>query len=164
MINERETPSILIAKRQGEYTGAMLFCNFLHRRQKAITGTRPNATISRRPACLDNKKLHTLVHNQERWNCKGYVIMPDHVHVVFLLGEKQTLSGVVSSFGKFTAKKLNEFLGKKWRMWQQGFYDHCLRDEESYLRHLRYIYYNPVRKRYVQNPEDWPFSAINPTW
>ena len=90
--------------------------------------------------------------------------MPDHVHVVFLLGEKQTLSGVVSSFGKFTAKKLNEFLGRKGRIWQQGFYDHCLRDVESYLRHLRYIYNNPVRKGYVQNPEDWPFSAINPNW
>lgn len=104
------------------------------------------------------------LHEQKRWDCKGYVVMPDHVHIIFLLGEVQTLSSVMSSFGQYTAKKLNELLEKKGRIWQHGFYDHCLRDEESYLRHLRYVYENPVRKGYVQNPEDWPFSAINPDW
>ncbi|HHT9110109.1 MAG TPA: REP-associated tyrosine transposase [Candidatus Brocadiaceae bacterium] len=104
------------------------------------------------------------LHEQKRWNCRGYVVMPDHVHVIFLLGESQILSGVVSSFGKYTAKKLNELSGQKGRVWQHGFYDHCLRDEKSYMRHLRYIYENPVRKGLVQYPEEWPFSAINPNW
>ena len=104
------------------------------------------------------------LHEQKRWICKGYVVMPDHVHIIFVLGEDQTLNKVISSFGKYTARRLNELTGCKGRVWQKGFYDHCLRNEESYIRHLRYIYGNPVRKGWVQNAEDWPFSSINHDW
>ena len=48
------------------------------------------------------------------------------------------------------------------RVWQHGFYDHCLRDENSYLKHLRYVIENPVRKGWVTRPEDWPYSAVKP--
>lgn len=90
--------------------------------------------------------------------------MPNHIHIVFVLGDNQSLSGVMASFGKYTARRINELTEAKGRVWQQGFYDHCLRDDESYIRHLRYIYENPVRKEWVQKPEDWPFSAIEPNW
>ena len=104
------------------------------------------------------------LHMQKRWKCKGYVIMPDHIHIVFVLEADQTLSKVMSSFGKYTARRLNELTGCKGRIWQHGFYDHCLRNDESYIRHLRYICENPVRKGWAQKAEDWPFSAIEPDW
>jgi len=104
------------------------------------------------------------LHEHEYWTCRGYVIMPDHVHIIFVLGENRTLNGVMASFGKFTAKKLNALTGSKGRVWQHGFYDHCLRDNESYIRHLRYMYENPLRKGWIQSPDDWPFSVIEPNW
>lgn len=104
------------------------------------------------------------LHEQGRWTCKGYAIMPEHIHIVFVLGDDQTLNSVMSSFGKFTARQLNELTGTEGRVWQHGFYDHCLRDDDSCIRHLRYIYENPVRKGFVEKAEDWPFSAIEPDW
>ena len=90
--------------------------------------------------------------------------MPDHVYVVFALGERQTPGPIVASFGKYTARRLNELTGRQGRVWQHGFYDHCLRDENSYLKHLRYVIENPVRKGWVTRPEDWPYSAVEPDW
>ena len=104
------------------------------------------------------------LHKEDRWQCKAFVIMPDHVHIVFVPGQKANLSKLMNSFGKNTAKRLNDLLGKKGRVWQKGFYDHCLRDEDAYIRHLKYVVENPVRKGFVDKPEDWPFSAIEPTW
>lgn len=116
-----------------------------------------------RPAIIVENGIRWL-HEHNRWICKGYVVMPNHIHIIFVLCEEQTLSKVISAFGKFTARKINELHGCKGRVWQHGFYDHCLRREVSYERHLRYIYENPVRKGWVQSPEDWPFSSINPNW
>ncbi|MBI3599544.1 MAG: transposase [Nitrospinae bacterium] len=104
------------------------------------------------------------LHEQKKWICKGYTVMPNHIHIVFVLGDNQSLSGVMASFGKYTARRINELTNDKGSVWQHGFYDHCLRNDESYVRHLRYIYENPVRKGWVQKPEDWPFSAIEPNW
>lgn len=104
------------------------------------------------------------LHEQKRWTCKAYVVMPDHIHMVVVLGSEQSLSSVMSSFGKYTARKLNDFMGSKGQIWQHGFYDHCLRKDESYIKHLRYICENPLRKGWVEKVEDWPFWAIEPNW
>ena len=104
------------------------------------------------------------LHCQDRWQCKAYVIMPDHVHFVAVLGDQVSLSKVMRTFGSYTARRLNEMLGRCGKVWQKGFYDHCLRSDESYTKHLRYIVENPVRKGFVANVEDWPFSAIEPDW
>ena len=122
---------------------------------------RPLAEV--RPARIIEDSIRWL-HKQNRWICKGYVVMPDHVHIVFVLKEGQTLSGVMASFGKFTARKLNELKRTEGQVWQNGFYDHCLRNDESYIRHLHYVCDNPIRKGWVQKAEDWPFFAIEPNW
>jgi putative transposase len=119
---------------------------------------------------LDPRPAQTIIaslrwlHKEKRIACRGYVIMPDHIHIIFVLGNVQALSGVMKSFGKYTARRLNELQGRSGSFWQSGFYDHICRDEEDYRRRLRYIYENPVRKGYVEQPEDWPYSAIELDW
>lgn len=122
-----------------------------------------NPLVDIRPATIIKETIRWL-HRESRWQCKAFVVMPDHVHIILALGQKANLSNVMNSFGKHTASRLNELLNRKGQIWQKGFYDHCLRKEESYLRHLGYIRENPVRKGFVDKPEDWPFSAIEPAW
>jgi len=122
-----------------------------------------NPLVDVQPATIIKETIRWL-HQENRWQCKAYVVMPDHVHIIFILGQKSNLSDVMNSFGKYTARKLNDLLDKKGQVWQKGFYDHCLRKENSYLRHLNYIWENPVRKGLVDKPEDWPFSEIEPAW
>ena len=90
--------------------------------------------------------------------------MPDHIHVIFILSQNQSLKNVMSSFGKFTAIELNKLQKRQGSVWQRGFYDHCIRNEKSYIEILRYILENPVRKGYVDKPDNWPFCLIDPPW
>ncbi len=105
-----------------------------------------------------------LFHEHSHWDCKGYVVMPDHVHVVFALGPDRNLSNVMASFAKRTVKRINALLGGAGPVWQDGFYDHCLRDERAFLEHLRYVHENPLRQGWVRRAEDWPFGAAPPDW
>jgi len=46
-------------------------------------------------------------------------------------------------------------------IWQRRFWEHWIRDENDYRRHVDYIHYNPVKQGYVDKPVDWPYSSIH---
>jgi len=45
-------------------------------------------------------------------------------------------------------------------IWQRRFWEHTIRDEADYQRHLDYIHYNPVKHDWSKSPADWPFSSF----
>jgi putative transposase len=45
-------------------------------------------------------------------------------------------------------------------VWQRRFWEHAIRDERDYARHVDYIHYNPVKHGYVSRVTDWPYSAF----
>ncbi len=45
-------------------------------------------------------------------------------------------------------------------MWQKRFWEHTIRDDRDYQRHLDYIHYNPVKHGLVKRPIDWPWSSF----
>ncbi len=46
------------------------------------------------------------------------------------------------------------------KIWQNRFWEHLVRDEEDYRRHLDYIHINPVKHGLAARPEDWPHSSF----
>src|SRR2546423_15617184 len=46
-------------------------------------------------------------------------------------------------------------------IWQRRYWEHVIRDEQDYQRHLDYIHYNPVKHGYVQAAKDWPYSSFH---
>jgi REP element-mobilizing transposase RayT len=94
----------------------------------------------------------------------AFCIMPDHLHLLFFLLDKKSLSDVMRSFGRFTARKLNELRRETGTFWQVGFHDHRCRDESDMSDLLAYIEHNPVRACLVDRAEDWPYSSANPRW
>jgi hypothetical protein len=44
-------------------------------------------------------------------------------------------------------------------IWQRGFFDHVLRNDESYGDKWNYVRENPVRAGLVSNPDEWPYSG-----
>ena len=85
------------------------------------------------------------------------MIMPDHIHAVFQLGNKQTLSQLIQTFKRFTANQINARLKQIGSIWQENYYDHGIRRDESLNKIIRYCYENPVRKKLVSKPEDYPY-------
>ena len=52
--------------------------------------------------------------------------------------------------------------GRKYlKIWQTSFYDHIIRDQDDFYAHINYIHYNPVKHKYVDKPEDWPWPSYH---
>jgi putative transposase len=45
--------------------------------------------------------------------------------------------------------------------WQRRYWEHCIRDETDFARHVDYIYINPVKHGLVERTADWPFSTFH---
>jgi len=77
--------------------------------------------------------------------------MPDHLHALLSFPPSGTpLKTVVRKWKEWTAKQLG-------LDWQEDFFEHRLRREESRRQKADYILANPVRAGLVARPEDWPF-------
>ena len=114
----------------------------------------------------------------------GYVVMPDHVHL--LLSEPQiesnpesgllkpdfglsgspdwlsspqhyTLADAVKSLKQGVARRLIE---DEEHFWQRRYYDFNVRSRPQFVQKLRYIHDNPVKAGLCERPEDWPWSSF----
>ncbi len=86
----------------------------------------------------------------------AWVVMPDHMHWLFQLGEQITLSDVLKSFKARSAISINRHLNRKGRLWQRSYYDHALRKEEDIRDVARYIVANPLRAGLVTKIGNYP--------
>jgi putative transposase len=87
-----------------------------------------------------------------------YVIMPDHVHLFVALADDTRLSVWMQSLKSVLGKTLLGH-GHAKPHWQEGFFDHLLRHDESYAAKWEYVRQNPVRKGLCARPEDWPYQG-----
>src|SRR6266478_1027230 len=88
-----------------------------------------------------------------------YVLMPDHLHAfVALDDEKITLANRMKSLKNSLSKTLRA-RNVPAPHWQKTFFDHVLRNSESYSQKWQYVVENPVRAGLVQRAEEWPFQG-----
>ena len=86
-----------------------------------------------------------------------FVIMPDHVHV--LVTPQASLEKAVQFIkGGFSYRAKKE-LGSNLEVWQKGFQDHRIRDDEDYAAHVVYIHENPVKRGLCEHPGQYPYSS-----
>lgn len=118
-------------------------------------------TNNRRP-CFSNLYISrktiqqlSLLHNEEKLYSYAWVVMPDHIHWLFQLGENQSLSKVVNLFKGRTARILNKYTNKKGKFWQHAYYDHAVRKDEDIKQIARYIVANPLRAKLVERIEEY---------
>lgn len=50
---------------------------------------------------------------------------------------------------------------KESTIWQRRFWEHQIRDEHDFERHLDYIHYNPVKHGYAKRAKEWPYSTFH---
>ena len=87
----------------------------------------------------------------------AWVLMPDHLHGLLQLGERDELSAVVNRMKSASARHVNHALGKSGAVWAKTFHDHALRSKEDLQDVARYIVANPLRAGLVTRVEDYPF-------
>ena len=87
----------------------------------------------------------------------SYVIIPDHLHWLFSLGDKSSLSQVVANVKRRSAYRVNEFKDSSGLpVWQPGFHEYVLRKEDEIRGVARYIVANPLRAGLVDKIGDYP--------
>lgn len=88
----------------------------------------------------------------------AWVVMPDHVHWLFQLRTGE-LSPTVQALKSRSTRSINAVLSSQGSVWQAGFYDHLLRDEDDVAAQAKYIVANPLRRglavRLCRYPHWW---------
>ena len=80
----------------------------------------------------------------DRYELASFVVMPNHVHVLFRPLEDHALADILKSWKGFTAREINKCIGKTGALWQDEYWDRLIRSERHFYKVAEYIRENPV--------------------
>lgn len=138
----------------------------LRRGRASIPGARYFVTVCSAPRKtglereeITNALIEVLraLHRSANFPRHCATVMPDHIHLLFALGQNLTLS---QSLAKFKIKTVSS-LSAVGLVWQENFHDHRLRQETSLESFARYTFLNPYRKQLLSSKETWPGWVLN---
>jgi putative transposase len=103
---------------------------------------------------------------------EAMVVLPDHLHAIWTLPEGDadfaTRWRLIKTWftrhcdpALRTAPNAARMNKAEQALWQHRYWEHLLRDEADFARHVEYIHYNPVKHGYVTSPLEWPFSSFH---
>jgi REP element-mobilizing transposase RayT len=93
-----------------------------------------------------------------RYELRAWVVMPNHVHVLFKVGSV-SMAETVGAWKKHTARLANRVLGRRGAFWAEDYFDVFMRDRAHEQKTVRYIEDNPTKAKRVLDPKDWPWSS-----
>jgi REP element-mobilizing transposase RayT len=106
--------------------------------------------------------------NEKKFDLKVAVVMPDHVHLIFIpltdyeSMEVCSLAKIMDAIKGVSAHKINKALDRKGRVWQPESFDHVLRSSESLDAKIEYLLDNPLRRGLVREWRDYPWLWKKP--
>lgn len=90
---------------------------------------------------------------------KAWVIMPNHVHLLFTPCAGKSLSRIMQAIKGATAREVNLFLNRTGDFWMRDYFDRYIRDYEHFIKAFDYIENNPVKAGLCTHYSDWKFSS-----
>jgi len=116
---------------------------------------------------LRDATRHT--RSSQPFTIDAVVILPDHLHAIMTLPDrdadyssrwsliKRRFTDAAMKSGTTVTRRAN---GQP-ALWQRRFWEHTIRDEQDFERHVDYIHFNPVRHGSVARVCDWPHSSFH---
>ena len=137
-------------------------------------------THERRPlfSQADARRLlrEAIEHVRQRWpmDVHEMVLLPDHLHLLCEIPDEQQdystrirlikhrftrawLDGGRQEGPSSASRQLRGLRG----VWQKRFYEHTIRNQREFRRHVVYVHMNPVKHDLVQRAIDWPWSTFH---
>ena len=92
------------------------------------------------------------------------VVLPEHLHCIWRMPDSDSdyssrwreIKKAVSRQICSVTNSCNERM-----LWQRRFWEHAIRDQEDWRRHVDYIHYNPVKHGLVDHPGEWRWSSFD---
>ena len=152
--------------RRATTEGASYFFTVNTYRRRAIL-THPAVRLALREAIEHTRRSLPFVID-------AWVLLPDHLHTIWTLPEDDAAFGkrwgIIKSFVSRKCTQVfdideprseSRIKRRENDFWQRRFWEHQLRDEIDYARHVDYIHFNPVKHGYVTRAIDWPYSTFH---
>ena len=98
-------------------------------------------------ALLDSARYY---HQQHRWHCYIFLLMPSHLHMLVMFSGDEGMSRVVHDWKRWHTRQHAV-------SWQDGFFDHRIRGDREFVLKVQYVRQNPVVKGLCAKAEDWPW-------
>jgi putative transposase len=104
----------------------------------------------------------------------GYVVMPEHVHLLISEPEKGNLAQIVQVLKQRVSRAMRArkrrtpgqlplnfpgLAGELRRFWQRRYFDFNVYSANKLREKLQYIHANPIHRKLVTHPRDWPWSS-----
>lgn len=102
-----------------------------------------------------HKIIIYIIEHDDRLELPEFIVMPNHVHGIIriinsdekkgLMNQTPTLGNIIRRFKASCSRKINTMDFGVDKLWQRNYYEHIIRNEESYLQIAEYIRTNPQR-------------------
>jgi putative transposase len=110
------------------------------------------------------------VKRERPFDIDAWVVLPEHMHAIWTLppgdSDFPTRWRLIKTFfsrslaASEPRSEVHRARNER-AIWQRRYWEHLIRDEKDYMRHVHYCYFNPVKHGLVANVEDWPYSSFH---
>ncbi len=152
-------PNYIRTKAQG---GTYFFTVVTTQRQPILT--HPDVLAALRAAIKTTQITHP-------FTIEAWVVLPDHMHSIWTLPADDAQYSIRwSMIKRYVAKECRHLAlpqtasqqkRREIAFWQRRFWEHQIRDQADYQRHMDYVHINPVKHQCVSQPKDWPYSTFH---
>ncbi len=110
------------------------------------------------------------VKQKHPFTIEAIVVLPEHLHAIWTLPDGdddfslrwRQIKSVFSRHFETGEKISNSRMLKNERgIWQRRFWEHRIKDDNDFARHVDYIHFNPVKHGHVATVADWPYSSFH---
>jgi putative transposase len=116
------------------------------------------------------RQVYRTVAARMGFETNAICILPDHLHAIWTLppGDadfarrwSQIKAGFSRGVSPAQLKSRSQGRRREAGVWQRRFWEHAIRDDADFERHVDYIHFNPVKHGYVTRVCDWPYSSFH---
>jgi putative transposase len=110
-------------------------------------------------------KILNLVRCRFGFRLIGYVVMPEHVHLLLSESQPANPSKILQTLKQNMSRTMTlkssstELAARSAPFWQRRFHDFNVWSAAKVREKLKYMHHNPVERGLVQSPKDWPWSS-----
>ena len=118
------------------------------------------------------REAFRFVKQRHPFTIDAFVLLPEHLHCIWTLPENDSDYSMrwrqIKSH--FSRRCGDEFKGRQTQahlrrgeqaIWQHRYWEHQVRDDSDFIRHVEYIHYNPVKHGLAKAPKLWPHSTFH---
>ena len=133
--------------------------NLADRRQRLLTEN----IECLRAAFRYTRRLHP-------FTIEAIVVLPDHLHAIWTMPEDDSdfavrwaliKAGFSRALPAGEPVSVSRVRKRERGIWQRRFWEHTIRDEDDWVRHVDYIHFNPVRHGHAEHLAAWPYSSVH---